>query len=170
MYKWEKVLWMKKHPNFNRIPVRNIALENMLKKLKEVDSDADQEKVGHLIQSLRSEFFSELKKVKNNAGYKPKYIFFENLTFIADKEDQKFVKVALRNIKKNKVIEDDDPTVDALVAEAVKKVSVKNIRKDDVPSLEELVAEAAEKDKNLFNAFKSTETTLKRITNKRGLY
>jgi hypothetical protein len=73
---------------------KNLAYEHLIPKLKEIDPDANKEKAVKKINSLRSCFRKELKKVSasktSGAGaddtYTPGLWYFQELLFLTDQE------------------------------------------------------------------------------------
>lgn len=94
MYREYPCLWKVKSKEYSDRVKKNLAYEHLTTKLKEIDPDANKEKVVKKINSLRSCFRKELKKVNDSktsgAGaddtYTPSLWYFQELLFLTDQE------------------------------------------------------------------------------------
>jgi len=94
MYREYLCFWKVKSKECSDRVKKNLAYEHLATKLKEFDPDANKEKVVKKINSLRSCFRKELKKVNDlktsGAGaddtYTPSLWYFQELLFLADQE------------------------------------------------------------------------------------
>jgi hypothetical protein len=87
-------LWKVKSKDYSNRNLRNEAYEKLISKLKEIEPTADRDMVIRKINSLRSAFRRELKKVKDctHSGmsseqvYEPHLWYFDLLSFTVDQE------------------------------------------------------------------------------------
>jgi len=94
MYREYPCLWKIKSKEYSDRVKKNLAYEHLTTKLKEIDPDANKEKVVRKRNSLRSCFRKELKKVNDSktsgAGaddtYTPSLWYFQELLFLTDQE------------------------------------------------------------------------------------
>lgn len=94
LYRNYPCLWRIKSSDYSDRNKRNNAYENLCSKLQEIDETATKETVVKKVDSLRSNFRKELKKIKESkrsgAGtdnvYIPKLWYFEKLQFLLDQE------------------------------------------------------------------------------------
>lgn len=94
VYRKFPCLWKIKSEEYRNKNKRNQAYEELLKKMKENDSNATIQTVKNKIDALRGTFRKELKKIKDSqrsgAGedevYKPHLWYFDHLVFITDQE------------------------------------------------------------------------------------
>jgi len=95
-YREYPCLWKVKSKEYSYRVKKNLAYEQLTTKLKEIDPDANKEEEIKKINSLRSCFRKELKKVNDSktsgAGaddtyeYTPNVWYFQELLFLADQE------------------------------------------------------------------------------------
>ncbi|KAK9875804.1 hypothetical protein WA026_009592 [Henosepilachna vigintioctopunctata] len=98
LYKQQECLWNRSHPNYKNRNDRTEAYEILLKKCKEYIPDADEDYVRLRIDSMRSTFRKERKKVLSSRGqnpdskdvYKPSLWYYDLLLFTTGEtcEDQ----------------------------------------------------------------------------------
>ncbi|KAL3267345.1 hypothetical protein HHI36_011476 [Cryptolaemus montrouzieri] len=89
LYKQQECLWNKDHPNYKNRNDRTEAYETLLKKCKEYIPDADEDYVRLRIDSMRSTFRKERKKVLSSRMqnpdakdvYKPSLWYYDLLLF-----------------------------------------------------------------------------------------
>uniref|UniRef100_A0A1B0FIA7 MADF domain-containing protein n=1 Tax=Glossina morsitans morsitans TaxID=37546 RepID=A0A1B0FIA7_GLOMM len=85
LYQAEECLWQPKHPDYSNNTARNNAYDKLVIKLKEVESaKADRSMVVRKINSLRSAFRRELRKINARANYETRLWYYDKLAFIAD--------------------------------------------------------------------------------------
>ena len=94
MYREYPCLWKVKSKGYSDRVKKNLACEHLTTKLKEIDPYVNKEKFVKKINSLRSCFIKELKKVNDSktsgAGaddtYTPSLWYFQELLFLTDQE------------------------------------------------------------------------------------
>lgn len=93
LYRENPCLWKVKSKEYSDKLKKNEAYEVLIRKLKEVDQAANKDAVIKRINSLRTCFRKELKKVRNlRSGmdeedvYKPNLWYFDLLLFLTDQE------------------------------------------------------------------------------------
>ncbi|KAL9898290.1 uncharacterized protein ACN427_006491 [Glossina fuscipes fuscipes] len=85
LYQAEECLWQPKHPDYSNNTARNNAYDKLVIKLKEVESaKADRSMVVRKINSLRSAFRRELRKINARPHYETRLWYYDKLAFIAD--------------------------------------------------------------------------------------
>ncbi|CAK1597311.1 unnamed protein product [Parnassius mnemosyne] len=95
IYRNEPCLWQIKNKLYHSRDKRNAALDKLVAKYKEVEESADRETVLKKINSLRTNYKKEKKKVENSkrsgAGadviFEPKLWYFKELIFLDDQID-----------------------------------------------------------------------------------
>lgn len=106
LYKEHPCLWKVKSKEYSNRDIRNQSYNKLVNKLKEVEREANKETVIKKINSLRTAFRREQKKIadskRSGAGtddiYIPKLWYFNLLTFTADQEVQRDGKSTLDEI------------------------------------------------------------------------
>lgn len=94
IYKTSPCLWNKTDPRYHNTNSRESAYTLLLNKYKEYDGKATKAMVKSKLNSLRSTYNKELKKVKNSersgAGtgevYKPSLWYYDLLSFVRDQQ------------------------------------------------------------------------------------
>ncbi|CAH1377413.1 uncharacterized protein [Tenebrio molitor] len=94
LYKQQPVLWRQKHPQYRNRTERSEAYEVLVRKCQEYYSEADEDFVKMKIDSMRSTFRKERKKVLNSKEnstnpedvYKPSLWYYDLLLFTAGEE------------------------------------------------------------------------------------
>uniref|UniRef100_A0A1A9W1Q2 MADF domain-containing protein n=1 Tax=Glossina brevipalpis TaxID=37001 RepID=A0A1A9W1Q2_9MUSC len=89
MYKAEECLWQPKHPDYSNNSARNTAYDKLVKKLIEVEPEPDRNMVIRKINSLRSAFRRELRKINARPNYETRLWYYDKLAFIADHANPK---------------------------------------------------------------------------------
>ena len=95
LYKDMPALWKIKSPEYSNRIIKNSCYEELVKKLKEINNDANREMVVKKINTFRTTYRKELKKVraseKSGAGvedvYEPTLWYFPVLSFLEDQEE-----------------------------------------------------------------------------------
>lgn len=95
IYKEEPSLWKIKSPEYSNRVCKANAYSKLIEKLKEINPEANRELVVKKINTFRTNFRKELKKVrqseKSGAGqddvYVPSLWYFSKLFFLEDQED-----------------------------------------------------------------------------------
>lgn len=108
-YKNYPALWKIKSQKYSDRNAKSMAYAALIEKMKEVDPEATRETVVKKINSIRTAFRKELKKVtdseKSGAGedeiYVPHLWYFDLLSFLKDQESPRASK---SNIEVNKFI------------------------------------------------------------------
>lgn len=96
LYRQQECLWNKDHPNYKNRNDRSEAYEILLKKCKEYIPDADEDYVRLRIDSMRSTFRKERKKVLNSRSqisdiknvYKPSLWYYDLLLFTTGESNE----------------------------------------------------------------------------------
>ncbi|XP_073818304.1 uncharacterized protein [Musca autumnalis] len=83
-YQTEECLWQPKHPDYSNNTVRNKAYDKLVEKLKEVEPNPDRNMVVRKINSLRSAFRREYRKLHSKQNYVTRLWYYDKLSFIAD--------------------------------------------------------------------------------------
>ncbi|XP_061394410.1 ras guanine nucleotide exchange factor B [Musca vetustissima] len=83
-YQTEECLWQPKHPDYSNNTVRNKAYDKLVEKLKEVEPNPDRNMVVRKINSLRSAFRREYRKMHSKQNYETRLWYYDKLSFIAD--------------------------------------------------------------------------------------
>lgn len=83
-YQQEECLWQPKHPDYSNNTVRNKAYDKLVEKLKEVEPNPDRNMVVRKINSLRSAFRREYRKMHSKQNYETRLWYYDKLSFIAD--------------------------------------------------------------------------------------
>ncbi|XP_075144944.1 uncharacterized protein LOC142219989 [Haematobia irritans] len=83
-YQTEECLWQPKHPDYSNNNVRNRAYDKLVEKLKEVEPNPDRNMVVRKINSLRSAFRREYRKMHSKQNYETRLWYYDKLSFIAD--------------------------------------------------------------------------------------
>ncbi|XP_013099519.1 putative mediator of RNA polymerase II transcription subunit 26 [Stomoxys calcitrans] len=83
-YQTEECLWQPKHPDYSNNNVRNKAYDKLVEKLKEVEPNPDRNMVVRKINSLRSAFRREYRKMHSKQNYETRLWYYDKLSFIAD--------------------------------------------------------------------------------------
>uniref|UniRef100_A0A1A9W1Q1 MADF domain-containing protein n=1 Tax=Glossina brevipalpis TaxID=37001 RepID=A0A1A9W1Q1_9MUSC len=84
LYQAEECLWQPKHPDYSNNSARNNAYDKLVLKLKEVEPEPDRSMVVRKINSLRSAFRRELRKINGRPNYETRLWYYDKLAFIAD--------------------------------------------------------------------------------------
>lgn len=84
LYQAEECLWQPKHPDYSNNLARNTAYDKLVEKLKEVEPNPDRNMVVRKINSLRSAFRRELRKINARPNYETRLWYYNKLVFIAD--------------------------------------------------------------------------------------
>lgn len=96
LYKQQPVLWQQKHPHYRNRAERTEAYTTLVKKCQEYYSDADEDFVRLKIDSMRSTFRKERRKVLQSKEsstnpedvYKPSLWYYDLLLFTAGEEPE----------------------------------------------------------------------------------
>jgi len=94
LYKSFPCLWKIKSKEYSNRNIKDQAYEVLIEKMKEIDKNANRDAVVKKINSLRSAYRKELKKIKDSvrsgAGeediYTPHLFYFNEIDFIRDQE------------------------------------------------------------------------------------
>lgn len=105
MYKSFPCLWQVKNKDYSDRNKKNVAYEELIKKYKEIDTMANKETVTKKINSLRSVYKKELKKVRaseiSGTGeenvYKPSLWYFDLLDFLNDQDVPRMPRETINN-------------------------------------------------------------------------
>uniref|UniRef100_A0A1A9VVT6 MADF domain-containing protein n=1 Tax=Glossina austeni TaxID=7395 RepID=A0A1A9VVT6_GLOAU len=105
-------LWNSKHEDYSNREKRNESWDKMVEKLKDIEPDANHDAVKRKINTFRSNFNREVRKIKQSRNngideYNPTLWYFEQLSFLL--EQQKYSeKNAFRFDETNLTAYDDD--------------------------------------------------------------
>lgn len=85
-------LWNTKDENYNNRESRSVAWNKLVVKLREVEPDANQDSVKRKINTFRSNFNREVRKIRHtqkeqpNELYNPTLWYFDHLSFLLNQE------------------------------------------------------------------------------------
>ncbi|RVE39903.1 hypothetical protein evm_015447 [Chilo suppressalis] len=117
IYQSEPCLWKVKSKIYHNRDLRNAALDKLLSKYKEIDAEANRDAVLKKINSLRTAYQKERKKVEESkrsgagadAVYVPKLWYYKELSFI---NDQNVARTSVSNVDENEESADEEQQIE----------------------------------------------------------
>ncbi|CAL4083639.1 unnamed protein product [Meganyctiphanes norvegica] len=88
MYRSFPSLWNVGSNEYNNRNLKNENYAMLIEKLQEIDPEACRQTVTRKINSLRSNYRRELRKMINSGDYRPMLWYFDKLTFLYDQENE----------------------------------------------------------------------------------
>ena len=92
IYRILPCLWNTKDENYNNRESRSVAWNKLVQKLQEVEPDANQDSVKRKINTFRSNFNREVRKIRQtqkeqpSEEYNPTLWYFDHLSFLLNQE------------------------------------------------------------------------------------
>lgn len=92
IYRILPCLWNTKDENYNNRESRSLAWNKLVQKLQEVEPDANQDSVKRKINTFRSNFNREVRKIRQtqkeqpSEEYNPTLWYFDHLSFLLNQE------------------------------------------------------------------------------------
>ncbi|XP_068156662.1 uncharacterized protein [Drosophila tropicalis] len=111
-YKEEECLWQPKHNDYSNHAARNKSYDRLVEKLKEVEPFPDRAMVVRKINSLRSAFRREFRKLNSKNDYETRLWYYDKLLFIADHKPKRHGNEGSKPKRELQISFDDDDSME----------------------------------------------------------